>query len=259
MPTEYPLPKASQEHYTRWSNHTVSTGALRGYTVIWVGVPLACRFKTNLKDSIGPDNVFILKKKSLFAYGLIDSLDQVVRLSKKYYTLCFPGVQLSSVPKNNLVTIKLTRRQTVEVPYIPAAFLLQKQQKTIRHKRKRSNSSSDVTSTDVENIDFSTPMPTWHVMTNEQNSDIPHKREILTLIRSLIEFSDANDFHYFVDPFEGCDTVAALQMDETKIKALKTVTSFLYHYCRSEIGCPVKLSLDHGVLQSWTERLNATS
>lgn len=259
MNVDYPLPKASQEHYTRWSNHTVSTGALRGYTVVWVGVPLTCRFKTNLKDYIGPKNVFILKKKSVFAYGLIDSLDQVMRLSKKYYTTCFPGVQIASVPENNLVTIKLTRRQSVEVPYIPAAFLLQKKQKTTRHKRKRTNSSSDTMTMDVEHIDFSAPVPTWHVMNNEQNRNMPYKQHILTLIRSLIEFSDANDHHLFTDPFEGCGTAADLQFDETKVKALKLITSFLYHYCRSEIGCPVQFAMDRGTLQSWTARLHATS
>ena len=259
MNVDYPLPKARQEHYTRWSNHTVATGVLRGYTVVWVGVPLTCRFKTDLKDSIGPKNVFILKKKTVFAYGLIDSLEQVMRLSKKYYTMCFPGVQIASVPENNLVTIKLTRRQSVEVPYIPTAFLLQKRQKTTRHKRKRANSSSDSMSFDVEHIDFSTPTPTWHVINNEQNRGFPYKRDILTLIRSLIEFTDANDLHHFADPFEGCTTVADLELDETKVKSLKLITSFLYHYCRSEIGCPVQFAMDRGALQSWTARLHATT
>jgi len=255
MDVEFPLPKASQQYYTRWFHRTVPSGQLKDYKILWVGVPLSCRFASDLKDVVTPENVFILKKNTSFAYALIDSMDQVHRLPKKYFTICFPGVQISSVPENNMIKIQLTRRQSINVPYIPDAFLQSKRQKTSRVKRKRSHSIS-TTDSGVENIDFDTKVPEWHILGNEQNRESPVKREILVLLRSIIDFADTNHAMRLPDPFEGCESLSDIKNDEGKTRSLKVIASFISHYCRAELGCHSKFDIDFNTVQSWSERLH---
>ena len=85
MTEHFPLPRATQECYTKWHNFTVKTGALRNYTILWAGRELECRFRSdNVKDVIGPQHVFILKLNKTFEYAGIDSTDSIYLLPKKY-------------------------------------------------------------------------------------------------------------------------------------------------------------------------------
>ena len=110
--SHFPLPRASQECWTKWYNHTVESGALKNKTVVWAAQELPCRFRSDqIKDVIGPHHVFILKMNERFFYALIDSSETIYRLPKKYYTSCFPGIQYSQVPKNNRQRVKLSGRK----------------------------------------------------------------------------------------------------------------------------------------------------
>lgn len=91
MTSNYPLPRANQECWTKWYNHTITHGALKNKTILWVAQELPCRFKSEqVKDIIGPHHVFILKLNDTFSYGVIDETETMYRLPKKYYTACFP-------------------------------------------------------------------------------------------------------------------------------------------------------------------------
>ena len=112
-----------------------------------------------------------------------------------------------------------------------------------------------MSATAVESIDFNKTVPEWHVLNNEQNCNSTRKRELMGLIRTLIDVADSNSMYPLRDPFADCETLADLQSDESRVCALKTVISFLYHYCRSEIGCHAKFEFDPRTVQVWTERL----
>jgi len=256
----FPLPRAPQQCYSKWYNQEIETGVLRGYTVLWVGSQLTCRFKSeSIGENIGPHNVFILKKnEDQFAYAVIDTTDTVYRLPKKFFTTCFPGVQYSSIPKNNRIKIKLTRTNTIEVPYIPKSFLLQKKRKTTRSKRKRTvsiDNKNDI----IEEINFNTHYPQWHVLTNEQSVSSPIKKEILILIRNLLLYTDNNNLFEFEDPFKDVSHIDDIKKDPKKMKKLKLITSFIYHFCRSELGCSTIANIASSDLNTWIGCLNNTA
>lgn len=216
---------------------------------------MTCRFKSeSINDHIGPHNVFILKKDNDFAYAVIDNADGIYRLPKKYFTTCFPGVQYSSIPENNRIKIKLTRNNTIEVPYIPKSFLLQKRRKTTRSKRRRTLSMDNHEDSRIEQIDFSVEHPQWHILTNDQNRSFPVKKEILNLIRSLLMYADSNECFTLENPFKDIKSLEEVQSDENKMKILKVVTSFIYHFCRSEMG--ISKQPTPSDLQAWIGYLN---
>lgn len=257
MSTAFPLPKATQESYSKWYSHTVSSSNnLNRYTILWVGQELPCRFKSDtIQDIIGPHHVFILKKNNNFAYAVIDNNESIYRLPKKYYTSCFPGVQYNSIPENNRVKMKITNGNVVELPFIPSSFLQQKQNKTTRSKRKRSASMEELPSS-VENIDFSNSPLTWTVLQNQQISASPIKKEIMMLIRNIIEFTDRNDSFLLKDPFEHIRNIEDIKNNEQLMCKLKTVISFIYHFCRAELGCFTRQDIKASrILQSWIGEL----
>ena len=252
----FPLPRAPQQCYSKWYNNVIESGVFKGYKILWVGSQLTCRFKSDsINDNIGPHNVFILKKKDQFAYAVIDNTENIFRLPKKFFTTCFPGVQYNSIPLNNRIKIKLTRTNTIEVPYIPKSFLIQKRRKTTRTKRKRSV-SMEKTDTRIEQIDFKTTYPVWHVLNNEQNASSPIQKEILTLIRNILIYADNNDQFSLESPFKDIQTLEDIKKDEKKMKELKMITAFIYHFCRSELGCNILPTSGSSDLQVWIGCLN---
>lgn len=255
-PPPFPLPRAPQQCYTKWYNQSVESGVLKNFTILWVGSQLNCRFKSeSINDNIGPHNVFILKKNDQFAYAVIDNTDSIYRLPKKFFTTCFPGVQYNSIPKDNRIKIKLGRNNTIEVPYIPKSFLIQKRRKTTRTKRKRSI-SVDNDDNRIEQINFNNSYPQWHVLNNNQSSNTPVKQEILILIRHMIMYADSHEEYNIQNPFNNVTSIEDIKQDEHKLKILKDVTGFIYHFCRSELGIsilPNNLSTD---LQTWIGCLN---
>ena len=115
--SSFPLPRAPQHMYSKWFKRVLGSGTFARYTILWVGSQLECRFKSdNLADNIGPHHVFVLKKGSIYGYAVIDNNDQVYRLPKKYFTACFPGVQYSSIPADNMITFRSPRRTKSRSP-----------------------------------------------------------------------------------------------------------------------------------------------
>lgn len=257
MSTQFPLPRAPQQSYTKWFDKTITGGRFNKYTIVWVGSQLDCRFKSEtIGEKIGPHNVFILKKNGVFAYAVIDNTETLYRLPKKYHTSCFPGIQYNSIPKNNEMRVRITKRQTIKLPFIPHSFLQQKKLKTNRSKRKRSNSTESNT---IEQIDFNKSHPQWHVLTNEQVSHSSIKKELMLLIRSVLDHSCNNDSFDLKDPFGDISSVGDIQSNENRMKRLKLIVSFLYHYCRSELGCNSTSTMRASSLQSWLSDLNNTA
>lgn len=248
----YPLPRASQECWTKWYNHTVSQGALKNKTVVWAAQTLSCRFKSDqVKDIVGPHHVFILKLSQQFYYAIIDSTETVYKLPKKYYTACFPGIQYSQVPKNNRMRVRLSGRRSIDLPYIPDSFLEQKRTKTTR-KRRRADSNP----TEIENIDFTTSAPEWTIL-GKQPEERKNKEDIFHLIRSVIAYSDTNENFQLTNEFEHV-SIDDIQNNDELRKKMKSIISFIYFYCRGELGffkqrSPIPIS----DLQSWLSNLNS--
>ena len=67
----FPLPIASQEHYTKWFKYNIKKGSFKKYTIVWVGKQLDKRFKSDVSPDILPENVFICQKKDNYEYILI--------------------------------------------------------------------------------------------------------------------------------------------------------------------------------------------
>ncbi len=253
--SSFPLPRAPQHMYSKWFKRVLSSGTFARYTILWVGSQLECRFKSdNLAENIGPHHVFVLKKGSSYGYAVIDNSDQVYRLPKKYFTACFPGVQYSSIPEDNMITLQITKKDKIKIPFIPPSFHQQKQLKTTRHKRKRTTYVDDI-SPDIEKIDFDVTQPTWSVLENRQVRDNPTKRQIMVLLRSLLEHVDRHGGLTLSDPFDGTD-VDSIRGDDDKMRTLKTILGFVYYYCRAELGCHVTPKLDNTALQAWVGNLS---
>lgn len=258
MSVPFPLPRAPQQSYTKWYNKTMKGGTFNKYTILWVGSQLDCRFKSDaIAEKIGPHNVFILKKNQSFVHAVIDNTESIYRLPKKYYTACFPGIQYNTIPENNMVEVQITKKRKMKLPYIPPSFLQQKKMKTSRLKRRRTQSTDDVSQ--VENIDFKKEHPQWHVLTNDQIRNNSLKKDIMLLIRSIIHFSyDTNSFEV-KDPFHDIYRLEDIRGDENKLKKLKTIIGFIFYYCRSELGVHDKVTLTTNVLEEWIGDLNNTA
>lgn len=224
----YPLPRAPQEYWTQWYNQYVEYGTLKGNKIVWAAIKLPCRIKADdVKSVIGPQHVFIVKGEKNFEYAVMDSTENMYRLPKKYYTTCFPGIQYSNVPKNNRCKVKLTKKKTVELPYIPDSFLEMKRAKSSR-KRRRSES----TSTDIESLNFNLKAPEWKVL-GDSKPTFTNKEELMHLIRSVIHYSDSNEAFHLKNEFEN---ISVSSMKDTQCTKMKTIISFIYHYCRNELG-----------------------
>lgn len=245
----FPLPRAKQEQWTKWYNHIVTSGALKQKTIVWAAEQLPCRFKSDqVKDVVGPHHVFILKLQQKFYYALIDSTETVYKLPKKYYTACFPGIQYNQVPKNNRFKVKLTGRKTIELPFIPESFLEQKKNKTQTRKRRRSE-------TQHENIQFDFQAPQWSVLM-DQPTECTNKKNIFHLIRSIVAYADKNEQFRLKNEFENI-TVDDIQTNDDLRTKMKTIISFIYFYCREEMGMfPQRPPMTIDDLQSWIADLN---
>ena len=234
--TTFPLPRASQEQYTLYYQKVIKKGALSGYKVVWPGSMLECRFKADsIKDTISPQSVFIVAKGKEFEYAVLDNRKTFFKLPKKYYTLCFPNISLSAVPQNNRIKVQVTEKKFHELPYIPKSFLELKKLKTYRKRRRTSTNASPPVKR-VENIDFSTNnTPSWHVLMVEKKEDKLLKKQIVETIRSIILKTDETAIT-LRDPFESLVNINELQTSAENVQTLKTIVSFIFHYCRAELG-----------------------
>ena len=252
MSAHFPLPRASQQCYTKWYNFTVKSGALRNKTILWAAEQLPCRFRSEqVKDIIGPQHVFILTLSKQFYYALIDSTSTVYRLPKKYFTSCFPAIQYRQVPKDNRCKVKLSNRNSVVLPYIPESFLEQKKNKSTRKRRR-----TETTGNNMEAIDFNEDVPEWSILNNGTRVS-SNKEQLFHLIRSIIDFNDTNQNFELTNPFED-KTIEQVHGDERLKEKLKIVISFIYFYCRDEVGCFRRRDMmPSSELQTWIANLQS--
>ena len=228
----FPLPLASQEHYTRWFKYKIKKKSLKNFIILWAGEPLTVRFKSEKNIDIQPKNVFICRRDQDFEYVVIDKNEEIYKLPKKYYTTCFPGIQYNNIPPSNKIMVQITQNMKVELPFIPPSFLEQKKQKTSRKRRRIVSSLEDKS----ENIDFNDTYPTWHVLQNIQVNNTPIKKDILLLIRSIIKFSDQNENYVLKDPFADITEIEEIFKNKEYLTTMKIIINFIYNYCRSELG-----------------------
>jgi hypothetical protein len=137
------------------------------------------------------------------------------------------------------------------LPYIPDSFLEQKRTKTTR-KRRRADSNP----TDIENINFTVSTPEWTIL-GKQPEERKNKEDIFHLIRSVITYSDNNENFQLANEFEHV-SIDDIQNNDELRKKMKSIISFIYFYCRGELGffkqrSPIPIS----DLQSWLSNLNS--
>ncbi len=248
----FPLPIASQEHYTKWFQYNIKKGSFKKYTIVWVGKQLKKRFKSEVSPDILPENVFICQKKDNYEYILIDKNDDIFKLPKKHYTSCFPGIQYSSIPHNNRIKVKISENVEVELPFIPQSFLDQKRNKTGRKRRRLITNNSKT----EKSIDFNEVCPEWHVLQNNQNRNSSMKKEVMLLIRSIVKFSDKNINYTLKDPFENITNVDDLKKNKEYLHKLKIISGFIHHYCRSELGI-INDNILNLTLSEWILKMNS--
>ena len=248
----FPLPIASQEHYTKWFKHDIKKGPYKKYKILWVGKELKTRFKSDSNLEILPENVFICKKKNVFEYLVIDKNEDIYKLPKKHYTTCFPSIQYNNIPTNNRIKIKISDKITLELPFIPQSFLEQKRNKTSRKRRRLISSSSSI----EEKIDFNESYPEWHVLQNFQNKNNSIKKQIMLLIRSLVKYSDSNINYTLKDPFESIQNINDIKNNKEILNTLKIIVSFIFNYCRSELGI-VNDKIFYSTLSEWILKMNS--
>ena len=248
----FPLPIASQEHYTKWFKKSIKKGVFKNYIIMWVGEQLQCRFKSDTSTEILPQNVFICKKKNVFEYLVIDKNDDIYKLPKKHYTTCFPGIQYNNIPEKNRVKVKINKKITIELPYIPQSFLDQKRNKTNRKRRRLTSSNRK----SEENMDFNEVYPVWHVLQNSQNKESDMKKKVLLLVRSLVKYADNNVNYVVKDPFEAIQEIEDIKNNKNILKTLKIIIGFVFHYCRSELGI-VNDKILYTTLQEWILKIHS--
>lgn len=236
MSRAFSLPRAPQEQYSKYYLTTIKKGALNQFLIIWVGCPLQCRFKSNdVKDILSPKHIFIVKKDDVFEYCVIDNRGNCYRLPKKYYSLGFPNISLSSVPENNLMEVQITKKQKQTLPYIPKSFLENKRLKTTRKRRRISYVESPPEKT-VETINFEVSrVPSWHILQRSENQKHLLKRLIVEKMRSVIKKIDETSMT-LNDPFEDLEKIDFLFDSVENVTKFKTILGFIYHYCRAELG-----------------------
>lgn len=248
----FPLPIASQEHYTKWFNYEIKKGPFKKFKIVWVGKELSLRFKSDVNVEILPENVFICKKKNIFEYFVIDKNEDIYKLPKKHYTTCFPGIQYNSIPSDNKIKVKITDKIVLELPFIPQSFLEQKRNKTSRKRRRVMNTNNVI----EDKIDFNEVYPQWHVLQNHQNKDNSLKKQIMLLIRSLVKYADANVNYNMKDPFESISNINEIKNNKEFLNTLKIIVSFVFNYCRSELGI-VNDKVFYTTMSEWILKMNS--
>lgn len=247
MNQTFSLPRAPQEQYSKYYLTSIKKGVLNSYKIVWVGVPLKCRFKSDqVKDVLSPSNIFIVKKEDSYEYCVIDNRGNCYKLPKKYYSIAFPNISLSAVPENNKMEVQITKKQKQILPFIPQSFLEMKRLKTTRKRRRVAYVESPPERT-VESIQFNvSKVPSWHVLQLSENKDHLLKRMIIEKMRSFILQVDETTMS-LNDPFQDLQNIEDLLENTENITKFKTIVSFIFHYCRAEFGLnhsknPVKIS-----------------
>ena len=85
-----------------------------------------------------------------------------------------------------------------------------------------------------------------------------HKKDLLHLIRSVIHFCDENEAFTLKNMFEGIK-IEDIQKNEELKEKIKIIITFVYYYCRNELGCFLKREpMDINDVQMWIAELNSS-
>lgn len=225
---EFPLPKPTQDSFSRWYMKKIDN-----MDIVYPGSMLSCNGKhRQLKKMLKPEHVFIMRDDAgCFFYYLLGNDNVFVRLTKRYYTVCFNNIQLNRVPSDNRITVYLTTKTCVELPFIPDDFLKQKRTRrtpSTRGKNKRLKKQQVYVK--QENNE---PFRGWSVCDDEHTLEQQplSKATLFQTIFSVLKH-DKDIPHPFQDKYNLDDILN----DPTSIHTLKTIIAFVKHYATAECG-----------------------
>ena len=215
----FPLPPPTQEKFTRWFQKSVPN---TDEIIVYPGEKLPCSTRSRaLKNKIEPKHVFITQTaQGGFKHRLLGEDEQFTTLPKRLYSVCFPKIHVSNVPKNNRVSLAILDTRTLTLPYIPDEFYAQKVAKAERHmaperrtKRRRTQPPR------ASNPDYRG----WNALRTSYQVNAPNKYEIMRRVRTIIDKLDAQNIVPH-NPFASGD-----------VDDLTSIVQFVYHYCRGEL------------------------
>lgn len=225
---EFPLPKPTQESFTRWFGKMHD-----GHTIVYPGVALSCNVKNrSLRSCLKPCHVFIMQtSKKDFVYYILGNDHVFGRLSKRHYTICFSNVHLNSVPDKNRIKVYLTSKTCVELPFIPDDFLQQKRTRRTPSTRAKNKRVKRQTPRVQEHM----PTDQYRGWSNENNIIETGQRLNKNILFQTI-FAVLQNTNDIPHPFQDKYTLDDILHDTNSIDKLKTIISFVHHYAKAECG-----------------------
>jgi len=225
---EFPLPKPTQDSFSRWYMQKVDT-----MEIVYPGTMLPCSGKhRQLKKMLLPQHVFIMRNDvGAFFYYLLGNDNVFVRLTKRYYTVCFSNIQLNSIRSDNRINVYLTTKTCVELPFIPDDFLKQKRtRRTPSTRGKNKRLKKQHTYVKQENNE---PFRGWMVC---DDASVLEERPLTkaTLFQTI--FAVLRHDQHIPHPFQDKYNLDDILNDPASITTLKTIIAFVKHYATAECG-----------------------
>ena len=224
-PPPFPLPPPTQDRFTEYFRKKIPDC---DEIIVYPGEQLTCSTRARtLKKIIKPKHVFITQtSQGTFKHRLLGNDGVYTNLPKRLYSVCFPKIHVSCVPKENRINIRISDKTELRLPYIPDEFYAQKLAKAERHTQPESRRTKRRRTQPAP-----PPNPNyrgWSSLRARMKSDTTNKYILLRHIRNIL---DALDAKHIVphNPFETCGESMAGAED-----ALGTVIQFIYHYGRGE-------------------------
>jgi hypothetical protein len=211
----FSLPQADDATIEQWQGVKLKgLENLTDFTIVWCGVPSTLRLHRN---NVKAEHVFVLKKKDQFKYAYHDTAG-FNELPEKWYTRCFTKVD--HIPSDNQITV-CVKNTYIDLPYLPISLFNRKMSSKKRKKTHR--------------VCMSNVYPSW----KHQQGEGVHF-EIAKEFKEIFDRADAGEI-ILQDPFEGYDSMEAVQRSKTGKTALRTVAGFVYYHCRDHLGYPVTI------------------
>jgi len=235
---KFPLPAITQERFTEYFSKFVPREDGIQEEIIFPGEPLPTNSRSrSLKKIVKPKHVFVTRVKSGNQYKYYHRLlgnDNIYSfLPKRLHSVCFPKIHLGSVPSNNRISIKISDKHTVELPFIPDDFFKQKQNKSERPSNKpltRRNVKRPRTNSYKNNENKYISYSGWAIfgMDNETDDNNLKKSLLFNQLQNFMDYADDENI-VVPHPFENT------QDSSQNIQMLKNIFQFVYHYARDEL------------------------
>jgi predicted transcriptional regulator len=238
---EFTLPVLSQDQFSTFYGKQVPRDDSVVETIVYPGKKLTCSVRSrSIKKNVKPENVFITciedGTEIKYIHRIFGDDNTWSVLPKRLHTVCFPKIQLGSIPITNRIRLQLTDTIFQDLPVIPDEFYKQKLLKaekpnkpiTRRNKRKRTDNVA-ANSNVVSYIG-------WRV----HGVDAQPKKSITkdSIIGSLRDTLDKISKKNLVvkNPFDNVESVTST---EETIKTFTTIAQFIHHYGREEFRMQV--------------------